>query len=371
MQSLAILIDSIRAMRSRYLFWISLAISILAAILLFGLISFNEQGWRVLWYETNKSDVYRAGSDNARDLIAWLFNSIYVKWWLSWGAIILAVISTASVIPDFLASGSIDLSLSKPISRLKLMGLKFLGAVLFVALQVSVGVGLAYLLMGVKIGIWLTVAFWAIPLVTLQFFYLYAISMLVAVVTRSTLASLLVTFLLWGAFSSVQFSSNQLDSNLAQINTTMDHLQGRIERIRARAAEQKRDLTPFELGRIESFQEQIGTYQPVQEMLNPWQSRTHLIEALVPKTADLQKILANQAEAPVLHELIGMSGVFAKQLEAVGMTDEDEFQVMYQAGLAGQRAIRHVNAWHSISTSLGLPVFALLMAGIVFVRKDY
>ena len=201
MQTLAILQDSIRALRSRYLFWISLSISVMVAVALFGMISFNEQGWRILWFETSEHEFYRAGTDDSRDLIAWIFNSVYVRWWLSWAAIALALISTASIVPDFLAGGAIEVSLSKPISRLKLISLKIIGAMLFVALQVTVGVSLAWLLMGVKIGIWLPAAFWAIPLITLQFFYLYSVATLVGVLTRSTLASLLITLIFWATCS--------------------------------------------------------------------------------------------------------------------------------------------------------------------------
>ena len=95
-QTIAILVDSLREIRSRSLFWIALAISALVAVLLFGLIGFDEKGWSILWFDTNESDILYAGSDGARDLMSWLFGGAFVWWWLSWGAIILALISTSS-----------------------------------------------------------------------------------------------------------------------------------------------------------------------------------------------------------------------------------------------------------------------------------
>ncbi len=370
MQTIALLLDSIRALRSRYLFWISLWISILSAVLLFGLISFNEEGWRILWLKTTESE-FRAGTESARQLMSWMFNEMYVRWWLSWAAVALALISTASIMPDFLASGSIDLALSKPIARWRLMALKFLGAMLFVALQITLGVLLAYLLMGVKIGVWIPAALWAIPLITLQFFYLYSISTLIAVVTRSTVASLLITLIAWGLFSTIQITSNQIDSNLAQTERYIGALNSRIESIRKRAAREQREPSPAEIRRITTMQGRAATWQPIYEMLKPWPSRTRLMEAVVPKTADIQKILANTARAPALTELGGMSEIFRSQLGVAGITDDDEIDAMYEATLAGKKAIREVNATFSILTSLLIPLAALLAAGVRFIRKDY
>lgn len=368
MQSLAILHDSIRALKSRYLFWITLAISLLASVALFGTIGFTEDGWRVLWFEPSPSDLYRAGSPGARDMMAWIFNGIYVRWWLSWAAIVLALISTASIIPDFLAPGAVELSLSKPISRLKLLSLKFAGAMLFVALQITIGVVAAWLLMGIKVGIWITVAFWAIPLITIQFFYLYSIATFVAVVTRSTLASLLVTLIAWATFSSVQFTSNQLDSNVVQMDTVVREMEERVDRMRSRADAENRSLLPMEVARITSFEEQIETFRGIGQTIRPWQVQIHKVEAILPKTGDIQKILANTAEAPVLNELLENSQALRN---ASGVGDDVEFEVMMESGIAGQKAIRAVNPKTSILSSLVQPLAAVIAAVVVFLRRDY
>ncbi len=371
MQSLAVLLDSIRELRSRYLFWISLSISVLAALALFGMIGFNEQGWRILWFETQPSEYLRSGSPGARDTMSWMFNELYVRWWLSWGTIVLGLISTASVIPEFLASGSIDLVLAKPISRVKLIALKFAGSLLFVAVQVAIGVTLAWLLIGAKVGVWLSLAFLAIPLITLQFFYLYSISTLVALLTRSTVASLLLTVLCWGCFSAVQLSANKMEELYVGQSATRERLGSIAAGIRHRAEIEQRELRPAEVAKATMMESQAADLTSIVEMLEPWQGKTRAVEVLVPKTADIQKMLANATKAPVFTEMDTMAGPLKEQMRRMYNLDRDELEVMWEANNAGKRAARDVHPLPSILTSLIVPLLCLGAAVVVFVRRDY
>ena len=201
MQTLAILNDSLRELRSRSLFWIALIISVFVSVVLFGLIGFNDKGWYLLWLDTNPSETVRAGSQGMRDLLGWLFGGALLWWWLTWGAIVIALIVNASTVPEFVSSGSIDMVLAKPIGRVRLFLVKVLGALLFTLLQVTACVLVAYLLVGLRFGIWFHDAWLAVPLVTLQFLYLFAVMALVGLVTRSTLASLLAALIFWGVVS--------------------------------------------------------------------------------------------------------------------------------------------------------------------------
>jgi hypothetical protein len=110
---------------------------------------------------------------------------------------ILALISTASIFPDLLASGSIDLYLSKPIGRLRLFLTKYLGGLLFVLLQATVFAVGSYVVFGLRAGQWRTSMFLIIPLATLLFSYLFAVCVLVGVLTRSTIAAILITCIFW------------------------------------------------------------------------------------------------------------------------------------------------------------------------------
>lgn len=367
-QALAILLDSVRELRSRSLFWITLGISAIVALALFGMIGFDETGWHMLWFDTNESEQIRAGSDGARELMAWMF-SAFVYWWLTWGAIILALLSTSSILPGFLAGGAIEITLAKPIRRLWIFLLKVCGALLFVLVQTAITVLLSFALLGMKVGEWIPETIWAIPLIVVQFLYLYAIAALIAVVTRSTLASLLGTIIFWAVVSLVQFASNQLDSLVVQAETMIGHSNDRIAEIRNEAENEGRELSALELGRItraeasqEPFQSQLDTVEPFRKPIN-------LAEMLVPKTADIQRIIAEVTDAPTFSEL--MRGVTSSSNFRPSSIDAEEWEQMQDAGVAGDRAVRDVDTWESLGTSLAFSGAVLAIAGVLFIRKDF
>lgn len=368
-QALAILLDSARLLRSRSLLWISLAISAMAAVALFGTYSFSEDGLRVLWFEPIRSPLLAAGTDGPRSLITSIFNGVFVRMWLAWGAILLAVISTAGLLPDFLAGGSIELSLARPISRGALFALRVLGALLFVLAQATIGVGLAYLIIGVRFDLWLHASLLAIPLVTLQFFYLYSVSALIAVATRSTVASLLGTLLFWFAVFLVQFTTKQLASSVAQAEYQAGRWQARIEQIEARAGREGRDLLPAERRAADALRDDLRRYQSMLESLRPWHRTMRRIELAVPKTGDVQKILANLTDAPTAAETLELLG--ALDSARPPDFDDQQWQDMQRAGIVGQRAIRDVDPVLSLSTSAGFSLIAFVVALGIFRTRDF
>jgi ABC-type transport system involved in multi-copper enzyme maturation permease subunit len=196
-QTWAMIVDAYRELNARKLFWIAMALSVLCAGAL-GSLGINDKGITILWWEfplrlfnttfVNKASFYR-----------WIFQNVGFFFWLSWAATIIAIISTASIFPDFVSSGAIELVLSKPISRVRLFLTRFLTGLLFVALQVSVFALLGFLFVGLRGGGWTWAFFWAVPLTILFFSYLFAISALVGLVTRSAITAIIVTALVWGA----------------------------------------------------------------------------------------------------------------------------------------------------------------------------
>ena len=134
-QTLALLLDAYRDLNSRRMFWIVLILSGLVAAS-FAAIGLTPTGFEIFtWKFTSyffNSKVVSPGD---------FYKSIFLNWgvdlWLSTIAAALALISTASLFPDFIAAGAIDLYLSKPISRLRLFLTKYLCGLLFVALQIA------------------------------------------------------------------------------------------------------------------------------------------------------------------------------------------------------------------------------------------
>ncbi len=202
MQLIAIIRDTWRLLRARKLFWFSLWITALAG-LLFASISFDSTGWSVLYgLKHFADDNFRSGSPAAGELYGLAFTGI-VNWWLTFFGIILALVSTASIFPEMLQSGAIDVVLSKPISRTGLFIAKYLSALLFVAFQVTL---LSVMVFGAgwwRLGVLDWSVFLSIPLVVLFFSYLYSVAVLLGVWLKSSLPALLLTLLFWGLCSGL------------------------------------------------------------------------------------------------------------------------------------------------------------------------
>ena len=120
-----------------------------------------------------------------------------IGFWLSWLATILALISTAGIFPDLISSGVIDLFVSKPIGRLRLFVTEYAAGLLFVTLQVTIFSLGSFLVIGLRGGVWEPGLFVAVPVVVCFFSYLFSVCTLLGILTRSTVAALLLTLLFW------------------------------------------------------------------------------------------------------------------------------------------------------------------------------
>ena len=117
-QTAAIFLDAYRELNAKKLFWITMILSGLVVVA-FAAMGNNEKGITIFHWtiELPFSSTKVVPRDEFYKM--W-FVSLGLKFWLGWIASILALVSTASMIPDFLAGGAIELSLSKPIGRLRL-----------------------------------------------------------------------------------------------------------------------------------------------------------------------------------------------------------------------------------------------------------
>ena len=206
-QTKALLLDAYRDLNARKMFWVVLILNVLV-IAGFGALGIRNGRLSVLTWELPldiplPEFVYK-----------WIFSSVIVGKWLTWAATILALISTASIFPDFMAGGTIDLYLSKPISRLRLFFMKFLTGLLFVALQVTVFTVGGLIVLRTRGGIWEPGLLLAIPIVVLFYSYLFSICVLLGVLTRSTLAALFLTIVAWFGI----FGLNQTDRFLIRMD---------------------------------------------------------------------------------------------------------------------------------------------------------
>jgi ABC-type transport system involved in multi-copper enzyme maturation permease subunit len=108
-------------------------------------------------------------------------------------ALMLSVVITAFFIPNLLRKGSVDLIISKPIGRTQLLVYKYVGGLTFIFLLSSVSIGGVWLALAVRSGLWDPSFLLVIPVLTFTFAILYSVSTVVAVFTRSAIASILVS----------------------------------------------------------------------------------------------------------------------------------------------------------------------------------
>lgn len=194
-QTIALFVDAYRELNHRRLFWITLALSGLV-VLAFAAIGNDEKGLTVFHWSIPFPFVSTAIIPKA-DFYKFVFASLGVGFWLTWISTIIALISTASIFPDFVDRGSIDLMLSKPIGRTRLFLTKFVTGLLFAGLQVTVFTLTSIVIIGFRGGEWEPWLLMAIPLVVLFYSYLFAVQAVIGLLTRSVIASVIGVMLFW------------------------------------------------------------------------------------------------------------------------------------------------------------------------------
>jgi hypothetical protein len=121
---------------------------------------------------------------------------------LAWGVadtlgILLALVFTAGFLPSFLDPAAATVLLTKPVPRWAMLLGKYIGVVILVFLQATVFVVGTWLALGLKTGVWSAAYLMCIPLLLLQFAVFFSVSVLLAVLTRSTVACVFGTILFW------------------------------------------------------------------------------------------------------------------------------------------------------------------------------
>jgi ABC-type transport system involved in multi-copper enzyme maturation permease subunit len=115
----------------------------------------------------------------------------------AWAAVLIGVVITASFVPSMMQKGAMELWLSKPLRRPGLLVAKYLGGLTFVFLLTAATVLGVWTAIGMRSGIWSPGFLVVIPAVTFSFALLYSVSVLGAVLTRSTVVAILLTLAAW------------------------------------------------------------------------------------------------------------------------------------------------------------------------------
>lgn len=200
----ALLVDSFRESRDRKIFRLMLGISLLSAASM-ACVGF-EPGKVTIMFGAWEFDTEFFTSDHGlqEDLIASIVVDGIMDTILGQIGMILVIIATAGFFPAWMDRGAIDIVVSKPLRRWQLFLGRYLAAMGFILFHATVFVVLTFLVVGFRWGVWIPGYLLAIPLVVLLFSYLYCISVLAAVLFRSTVSAVLLTLIAWVGFTGVQ-----------------------------------------------------------------------------------------------------------------------------------------------------------------------
>ena len=375
-QTAALLVDAYRQLNASALFWVALILSglVVAALATIGIDAdgINVLGLGLLDAPTSNmvppATFYKA-----------LFTTVgvtlpFIAWLTVWG-VVLALISTASIFPDLVAGGSIDLYLSKPIGRLRLFLTKYVTGLLFVALQVLVFCVGGFLMIGLRGGEWAPGVFLAVPLVLLFFSYLYAVSVLVGVWTGSALAAVLVTALVWLGLTGVQYTETGLLMIRTAAEVRAESAQAAAERFDDILESQSRDdydaaadtTNPFLLQRDAALKN-VGEAEASARRLANWHRLTYAAYAVLPKTTTTADLLERWVV-----DAAGMDPGDDAPAATPALADADLEQVLESPRTQDRiRAARNErSATWVIGTSLAFEAVLVALAAWLFVRRDY
>jgi ABC-type transport system involved in multi-copper enzyme maturation permease subunit len=160
----------------------------------------------------------RDRSDAVRLLLVWLASLV-----ADTAGVLLALLWTAGFLPTFLEPQSATVLLAKPAPRWSVLLGKYLGVVLFVALNAALFVGCTWLALGIKTGVWFGAYWLAVPMAVVNFGVFYAVSAFLAVWTRSTVASAFGTLLFWLVCWAMNFTHHLLLTSPAEGLTPLSH----------------------------------------------------------------------------------------------------------------------------------------------------
>jgi ABC-type transport system involved in multi-copper enzyme maturation permease subunit len=297
-----------------------------------------------------------------------MFVNFGIAFWLSWIATILALVSTASMFPEMVSSGSIDLLLAKPIGRWRLFLTKYATGLLFVALQVAVFCTASFVVIGWRGGAWEPAIFLGIPIVVAFYSYLFSVCALLGLLTRSTIAALILTLLFWFAIFAVHATESGLLMARVNAEMTVESIQSdvdRIDELRQAARDQGRPVPQW----IQQLDEDLASARESQETWRHWHGLAFSAKTALPKTSEtialLERWMISLAELPAQED--------EDEPPAAGaLLSAPSFRVDPQeAQLRMVEIIRGRSVWWVLGTSLAFEAVILLFAGWRFKRRDF
>lgn len=355
---LIILLDSFRMLKAQAIFWVTLGISLLVALIYLS-IGFDENGMSFFFGALPvESDSLREGTPQSTTLYVAIFTKLIAEYWLSWIAVILALISCSSIFPEALKEGAAGMVLTKKPSRLSVFIAKLAGSLLFVLIQVTLFVAIVFIAMKWRLGSWNPSVFWYVPLVLLVFTYLYSFMVLIAVKTKSVMTALILTLVLWLVSSIVGIVEGMLYEGVQMAEMFEESGPGDRAVVITEAGEGAM------VQESESLPESSEMNEP--SSLHTWHQRLVFAYGIFPKSGRTMDV------GDRLLEINGEKGVakgdFTTIMMRLALEDSDEGESDFLE-VKEQAAERH-STGYAIGTSLVFAFVMLALAAWIFCRKE-
>jgi ABC-type transport system involved in multi-copper enzyme maturation permease subunit len=181
---LAILSDTVLEIRDRKIIYVFIAITIIM-ILVFGILpgAININGQNVLQKEMLDPDM-------VAEFLSRFFDGFFGFF------IFLIVFGSAGLIPAYLRKGRVELNLSKPLSRMKLITYKYISVFLTMIAIMIISLSLVWLTICLRGGIFYGYYWYGAMLLTVQLLMVYGIIFFFGVLSNSTVAAIMGYFVL-------------------------------------------------------------------------------------------------------------------------------------------------------------------------------
>lgn len=208
--------DTFRQARTTRIFWMMLGFSALCIIFCFGLSVTGGDNLRegdfLFNPKTNEPlagpsrdlgelgllfGAFRVNLTRDRESAVQLIHVILASWVAGAIGLLVTLVWTAGFVPESLQPASASVLFAKPAPRWLVLAGKYLGVVLLVAFQAGVFFAGTWLALGLRTGVWSAGYLAGTSLLVVHFAAIFSVSVLLAVVTGSTVASALGSILFW------------------------------------------------------------------------------------------------------------------------------------------------------------------------------
>ena len=370
-QTAAIFLDAYRELNSKRMFWIVL---VLSAVAMGGFAILGVRGRNLVFLVWDFPDWPVDGAV----LYKYIYLFAMVGIWLTFGATILALISTASSFPDFVAGGSVDLFLAKPISRLRLFLTKYVAGFTFAFFQILIFAVASYFVLGLRGGIWRPEVLWAIPIELCFFSYLYSFCVLFGVWTRSTVASILLTVLVWFFLWGVQQAEvglYQWDLFVGVDIATQEHIVQQGDQMLAsltRPSENTGQVmtSPVMIDNQKQQRDAAAAEFERQSGIRRWirfaHTQTYRLMTLLPKTTATNNLLDRYVMTDA-----DVRALLTAEPAPQGHRHGNHHQQRVDVEVKTQESLRIRSPIWIIGTSLAFEFVVVSLAAWIFCRRDY